>query len=55
MICGYKPIGDGYAYGYQTAGTGKARWRRMTLMERFGLWRRRRRVDDLAGLRSWIA
>ena len=54
MISAYKPIGNGYAYGYNKAGTGKARWRRMTIAERFGLWRRRRHTDDLASLRSWI-
>lgn len=51
----YKPIGDGFRYGFNTAGTGKARWIRMTLMERIRLWRRRRWADDLAGLRGWIA
>ena len=50
-----KPIGDGYTYGYHTAGIGKARWRRMTLAERIRLWRRRKFADDLAGLRGWIA
>ena len=42
-------------YGYFMAGTGKAKWRRMALRERIGLWMRRRRVDDLAGLRGWNA
>lgn len=51
----YKPIGDGFRYGYHTAGAGKARWCRMTFMERVRLWRRRRMADDLAGLRGWIA
>ena len=53
MISEYKPIGNGYGYGYLMAGTGKARWRRMTILERFGLWRRRRKADDLECLRSW--
>lgn len=43
-----------YRYGWLLAGAGQARWRRMTLMERIRLWRRRRRQDDLAGLRGWI-
>lgn len=51
MISGYKPIGDGYRYGYNMAGIGKAHWRRMTMMERLRLLRRRRRVDDLAMVR----
>jgi len=42
-------------YGYFMAGTGKARWRRMRLAERIRLWRRRRRADDLEGLRGWTA
>jgi len=42
-------------YGYFFSGTGKARWIRMRLMDRVRLWRRRRREDDLAGLRGWIA
>lgn len=46
---------DLYAYGYLMAGTGKARWRRMTLMERFRLWKRRRKQDDFASLRAWMA
>lgn len=29
-----------------------SRWRRMTLAARFRLWRRRRKVDDLAGVRT---
>lgn len=45
----------GYEYGYMTAGIGKANLIRMTLMDRIRLWRRRRRQDDLAGLRGWIA
>lgn len=28
------------------------RWHRMTLLERFRLWRRRCKVDDLAGVRT---
>ncbi len=40
-------------YGYLMAGTGKARWRRMTLVERIRLWKRRRRQDDLANLKGW--
>lgn len=43
------------SYGYFQAGTGKARWRRMPLMDRIRLWRRRRWRDDLEGLRGWIA
>lgn len=49
----YMRIGNGYGYSYLMAGTGKARWRRMTVAELFRLWRRRRRQDDLAGLRAW--
>lgn len=44
-----------YRYGYLMAGSGQARPRRMTLMDRMRLWRRRRRMDDLAGARGWIA
>lgn len=55
MISVYRTIGNGYSYGYNMAGTGKARWRRMTLMERFRLSLRRRHTDDLAGLRGWNA
>lgn len=51
MISKYRPIGDGYSYGYNTAGTGKAGTLRRSLLDRFRLWRRRRREDDLAGLR----
>ena len=51
MISRYKPIGDGYSYGYMIAGTGKARWVRMPLLDQFRLWRRRRRVNDLDGIR----
>jgi len=40
-------------YGYFTAGAGQARWKRMTLAERFRLWKRRRRQDDLANLKGW--
>ena len=46
---------DEYRYGCFTAGYGRSRWVRMTLMDRIRLWRRRRRQDDLAGLRGWIA
>ena len=42
-------------YGYFQAGTGKARWHRMTLIERIRLRRRRRWRDDLAGLKGWSA
>ena len=45
----------GYEYGYMTAGAGKARLIRMTLMDRIRLWRRRRWRDDLESLRGWIA
>ena len=55
MVSKYVPIGDGYEYGYHMAGTGKARWRRMTITERIRLWRRRRKQDDFAALRAWIA
>lgn len=41
-----------YAYGYLTAGTGQARWRRMTLAERMRLRKRRKKQDDLACLRG---
>jgi hypothetical protein len=51
----YRPIGDGYGFSYFRSGTGNARWRRMTILERFKLWRRRRKSDDLSGLRGWIA
>lgn len=51
----YRPIGDGYGFSYFRSGTGNARWRRMTILERFRLWRRRRKSDDLSGLRGWIA
>lgn len=44
-----------FQYGYLMAGAGKARWHRMTLVERIRLWRRRRRQDDLAGMRGWVA
>lgn len=44
-----------FQYGYLMAGYGQARPHRMTLMERIRLWKRRRRRDDLAGLRGWIA
>jgi hypothetical protein len=37
-------------YGYFMAGTGSARWHRMTLIERIRLWRRRRVRDDLEGI-----
>ena len=40
-------------YGYFVAGTGKARWRRMTILERIRLRMRRRHTDDLAGLAEW--
>lgn len=46
---------NGYRYGYLMAGYGRARWKRMTLMERIRLRRRRKKQDDLAGLRGWIA
>lgn len=46
---------DEYRYGYLMAGTGKARWRRMTIAERLRLRRRRKHLDDLAGLRGWTA
>lgn len=52
MISTYRPIGSGYSYGYNTAGTGKARWHRMTLLERFRLMRRRRWADDLECIRG---
>lgn len=55
MGCRGMKIGDGYTYGYHTAGTGKTRWRRMTLMDRIRLRRRRKRADDLAGLKGWTA
>lgn len=48
-------IGNGYTYGYNMAGTGKARWHRMTIMERIRLRRRRRRADDLSNLKGWTA
>ena len=34
-------------------GTQRIRTHRMTLAERFRLRKRRRRVDDLAGVKSW--
>ena len=46
-----KPIGDGYHYGYLMAGTGAARFHRMTILERIRLRRRRKRVDDLFNIR----
>jgi hypothetical protein len=42
-------------YGYIIAGTGQARWRRMPILDRIRLWHRRQRVDDLAGLKEWMA
>lgn len=43
-----------YRYGFFTCGYGKARWRRMTLLERIRLWWRRRKRDDLSCLKgSW--
>lgn len=44
-----------YRYGYLLAGAGKARWHRVTIMDRIRLWKRRRKRDDLASLRGWIA
>lgn len=44
-----------YRYGYLMAGAGQARWQRMTLMDRIRLRRRRKKQDDLSGLRGWIA
>ena len=41
---------DEYRYGCFIAGYGRARWMRMTLAARFRRWKRRRKVDDLAGL-----
>lgn len=51
----YVRIGNGCGYSYLMAGTGKARWIRMTLMERIRLRKRRRKQDDFASLRAWIA
>ena len=34
-------------------GTERIKPRRMTLADRFRLWRRRRIVDDLAGVKTW--
>ena len=43
-----------YRYGFFTCGYGKARWRRMTLLERIRLRMRRRKQDDLSCLKgSW--
>lgn len=50
MISGYKPIGDGYRYGYWMAGTGRAGTCKRTLLDKFRLWRRRRHADDL----TWV-
>lgn len=36
---------------YMNPAAGRHKPRRRTLIERFRLWRRRRRVDDLAGIR----
>jgi len=55
MISEYRPIGNGYSYGYNMSGTGKAHWRRMTILERIRLRRRRRRADDLSNLKGWTA
>ena len=43
---------DEYRHGFFQAGYGKARWRRMTLMERLKLRRRRRKQDDLSCLKG---
>lgn len=40
------------SYGYFQAGTGQARWRRMTWAGRRRLRKRRKRQDDLAGIRT---
>lgn len=44
----YRPIGDGYRYGYDRAGTGRAGTCKRTLMDRIRLRRRRRKQDDLS-------
>ena len=41
-----------YRYGFFQSGYGQARWRRMTLVERLRLRRRRKKTDDLAGLKG---
>ena len=41
------------SYGYFISGFGAARWHRMTIRERIRLRKRRRRMDDLAGLAEW--
>lgn len=43
----------GWQYGWFQAGTGKARWRRMTLVERYRLWKRRQEHYDLENVRGW--
>ena len=40
------------SYGYFQAGTGKAHWRRMTILERMRLRRRRKQMDDLSMVRT---
>ena len=44
---------SGYEYGYFTAGAGRARWHRMTLAERYRLWKRRRTQWDLQNVKQW--
>ena len=41
------------SFGYFIAGSGAARWHRMTIRERIRLRKRRKKADDLAGLRGW--
>lgn len=43
---------DEYRFGYFHAGSGRARWRRMTIRERLALRKRRRKADDLACLKG---
>lgn len=41
-----------YRHGAFISGAGRPRWRRMTLAERLRLRKRRKRTDDLAGLKG---
>lgn len=44
-----------YEYSYFQAGTGRAGTCKRTLMDRIRLRRRRRKQDDLSGIRGWVA